>query len=285
MVDAKKGIVARALRSREFVERADGGAATARRGVVYMLKHGMTVMLKAINKRLAAAGLTPIPRNTLSALVAGKEYTQLKPDLCCCAACRDLGFVGYELLRQIVNDVIPSITASEADRRKLATTMIGRINEEERFRSGEFLGHLKEESSCAQHCLGLLCSSFNDKAFRCDCVHGRRDGRRREAPPTVEQQHPERAVRADDWQDACLVCYSSDESDTSSLFCCKYCSAVAHKACIVNSLGNDLPDATSEVRARASRVSERAPSHAPRESGNRLVSWSVFITWHVRAMW
>ena len=91
MVDAKKGIVARALRSREFVERADGGAATARRGVVYMLKHGITVMLKAINTRLAAAGLTPIHRDTLSALVAGKEYTQLKPDLCCCAACRDLG--------------------------------------------------------------------------------------------------------------------------------------------------------------------------------------------------
>ena len=128
--------------------------------------------------------------------------------------------------------------------KRCVAILIKRIDEEERFRAGEFLSHLDEESSVPQHCLRLVCSSFNDAAFRCDCAHPRQDGATRQSPPTMEQQHPARAVASSDWDDACFVCFDADAKHASLM--CAHCRNVAHKSCISTALGNDLPDETSE---------------------------------------
>ena len=231
------------LRSRAVVTRADGGAATARKGVVWMLKFGRALLLRMLNKKLVQAGQTPMSQQTFYALTDGNEYTQLTPDKCCCASCRDLGFIGYELLRQIVRDAAESIRDNAFAKRCVAI-LIKRIDEEERFRAGEFLSHIDEESSVPQHCLRLVCSSFNDAAFRCDCAHPRQDGATRQSPPTMEQQHPSRALASSDWDDACFVCFDADAKHASLM--CAHCRNVAHKSCISTALGNDLPDEASE---------------------------------------
>lgn len=165
------------------------------------------------------------------------------PDLCCCAACRDLGFVGYELLRQIVRDVVPFITfETAAQMRSFMSDLIARIDEEERYRAGEQISHLKEEDACDRHCLGLLCAPFNNANFRCDCEHGRHDGQQLPVPPTMEQQNPQRALSARDWQEECYICYAEDagDDDNSRLLTCRSCSRVAHKKCVKLN-GNDVP--------------------------------------------
>ena len=48
----KKRITAQLLRSRSVVTRADGGAATARTGVKWMLTVGTTTLLERLNKLL-----------------------------------------------------------------------------------------------------------------------------------------------------------------------------------------------------------------------------------------
>ena len=238
---ARSEIIGKALRSKAFIARSDGGASTARKGVKWMLKFGKPIFLAKMNKLLAAAGQTPISPPSFYELVSGPEYEQLTPDKCCCSSCRDLGFLGFELLRQIVCDVAPSIGDSATG---TVTALLGCIDEEERYRCSEFLGHLKEEDSCPMHCLRLMCSPFNEADFRCDCTHKRSDGTHRTPPPTMDQQHADRAVRSDDWDDACCLCY--DESETSQCLMCAYCANVAHKKCIKCALGNDLPDTTSE---------------------------------------
>lgn len=185
-------------------------------------------------------------RNTLLSLIGGREYAVQTPDLCCCSSCRDLGFVGYELLRQIVRDVLPLCTTLDAARRKaLSTELTRRIDDEERYRAGEFLGHLKKEDTTPQHCLGLMCAPFNDANFRCGCEHARHDGGRVEAPPTMAAQHPTRSVTSDDWFDTCHICYSAEADDEDenreSFMCCHSCKLVAHKSCMVKN-GNDVPD-------------------------------------------
>ena len=186
-------------------------------------------------------------RNSLAHLIGGREYAVQTPDLCCCSSCRNLGFVGYELLRQIANDVVPACTSMAAAQRKaLSTRLLRRIDDEERYRSGEYLGHLKEEDTTPQHCLGLMCAPFNDANFRCDCEHARHDSSRIEPPPTMQQQHASRAISSDDWFDTCHVCYSADDGNEEqdkreNLMCCSHCSLVAHKSCL-SKCGNDLPD-------------------------------------------
>ena len=163
-------------------------------------------------------------------------------DLCCCAACRDLGYVGFELLRQIARDVVPYIKFdTDAQTKSFTANLIARIDQEERYRSGEALSHLKEEDACDRHCLGLLCAPFNNANFRCDCEHARHDGRRMPTPQTMQQQQSSRQLNSGDWQDVCCLCYSDDsETDSSRLLTCQFCTSVAHKKCVKLN-GNDLP--------------------------------------------
>ena len=102
--------------------------------------------------------------------VGGKEYTQLKADSCCCSSCRDFGFAGYELLRQILREIL-------APTSPLAKRLLAAVGEEKRYRAGEFLGHLKEDDQCPRHCPRHMLSSYNDTAYRCDCTHARANGR------------------------------------------------------------------------------------------------------------
>ena len=102
--------------------------------------------------------------------VGGEEYTQLKADSCCCASCRDFGFVGYELLRQILREIF-------APTSPLAKRLLAAVDEEERYRAGEFFSHLKEEDPCPRHCLRHTLSSYNDTAYRCDYTLARANGR------------------------------------------------------------------------------------------------------------
>ena len=80
MSSRKCEIAANLLRSRSVVKQADGGAATSRTGVKWMLTVGTTVLLTRLNKLLAEAGQTPMNRSTLSALIGGREYAQQTPD-------------------------------------------------------------------------------------------------------------------------------------------------------------------------------------------------------------
>ena len=248
MSSRKCEIAANLLRSRSVVKRPDGGAATSRTGVKWMLTVGTTVLLTRLNKLLAEAGQTPMSRSTLSALIDGREYAHQTPDLCCCASCRNLGFVGYELLRQIVRGVVPCIVSiPDAARKSLASRLIARIDEEEWFRSGEFLSHLKEEDTTPRHCLGLMCAPFNNLNFKSECEHASHDGARVDAPPTMKQQHPGRAVASDDWFDSCHICSSEDDSNesTEGTMCCNYRKIVAHKSCVAQR-SSDLPDLQGE---------------------------------------
>jgi len=228
-----------------------------------MLTVGTTVLLTRLNKLLAEAGQTPMSRSTLSALIGGREYAQQTPDLCCCATCRNLGFVGYELLRQIVRDVVPCIVSiPDAARKSLASRLITRIDEEERFRSGEFLSHLKEEDTTPRHCLGLMCAPFNNLNFKSECEHARHDGARVDAPPTMQQQHPGRVVASDDWFDSCHICSSEDDSNesTEGMMCCNYCKIVAHKSCVAQR-SSDLPDCKESPWSCESCVEQHDAMH------------------------
>jgi hypothetical protein len=41
-------------------------------------------------------------------LTADRQYLLLAVDSCCCATCRDLGFVNYNEMRSIVTDTGPT---------------------------------------------------------------------------------------------------------------------------------------------------------------------------------
>ncbi|KAH8076697.1 hypothetical protein JL721_718 [Aureococcus anophagefferens] len=134
----------------------------------------------------------------------------------------DLGFVVYDLLRSVVAACSFSISVSIQER------LYNQIDAEERFRSGEFRSHLKEESHVAQHCLCYLLSSENEPCFREPCVHGRKDGSTLSPPKTMEEIVAPRRLTRRDHEDECMVCYG----DEGSLLCCAYCARAAHKECI-----------------------------------------------------
>ena len=193
-------------------------------------------------------------RQTLAALIGGKEYCHQTADLCCCSSCRDLGYVGYELLRQIVHDTVPHISSlTLAEQKSLASKLTHRIDEEERYRAGEYLGHLKEQDTTPQHCLCLLLAPFNDPDLNCECSHSRHDGAQVAPPPTMEQQHSSRNVNSDAWHDECYICFAADADEdddddddddaapkTERAMMCSHCPRLAHKSCIAK-CGNDVP--------------------------------------------
>ena len=107
--------------------------------------------------------------------------------------------------------------------------------------------------------LNLMCAPFNNRDFKCECTHGRHDGRAVERPTTMAQRSP-RALRNDDWFESCYICYSPDndgDADNDSdedndeanattklgpLLCCNECPRVAHK--------NASPSSTLTFRRR-----------------------------------
>lgn len=130
----------------------------------------------------------PSPQQTSG----GREYSTLTALKCVCSTCRDLGFVGYELWRKLIKALVGETTPT-------AKRLLAAIDEEERYRAGEFLTHLTDESSCASHCLGHLLSAFNNECFRQDCVHGRHDGKNIAPAISMSQRAAPRQAPSSDW--------------------------------------------------------------------------------------
>lgn len=165
---------------------------------------------------------------------------------CCCALCRDLGYFAFELLRQLVRLLAKAVDGGLpewCDEKKL----LARIDEEERFYSGQFKAHLSEASSTAQHCRRHLLSTLCDERFRCDCEHDRADG-----APVPELETQEARIRrtehraansTTDWESKCSVCAEREETEkTGRMYCCLYCASVIHKACSAKMHSrNDFP--------------------------------------------
>ena len=53
---------------------------------------------------------------------------------------------------------------------ELLKKLIAMIDEEGRFRAGEYKKHLHDESPCRDHCMGHLLSAFKNASFRGDCI-------------------------------------------------------------------------------------------------------------------
>ena len=158
------------------------------------------------------------------------------------ATCRDLGYVVYDLLRDILGSLCASLPQ---DTKKLEARLRGDIDSEERFRTGEFRSHLKEESPCSHHCLRHLLSSQNESEFCADCVHGREDEAVLRGPPSMEESVAPRKTRASDWEDECYICFASADDSTARLVCCSHCQRAVHKQCIERTY-NDIGAAGEE---------------------------------------
>ena len=235
MPDAKQEIAADLLRSPSMVTRADGGGSTARRGRVWMLTAGIPIFIKRLNKMLAKAKQKPMSEKSARLLIAGKEYTVMKANQCCCAACRNFGFHVYVRWRDTIRSVLPASP-------KL-TAILAAITEEERYRSSEVLTHLQDEDAVAEHCRCLALSSFNDVRFRADCLHPRSDGTY-VAPPLTMAQRLGRAPRSSDWHSTCDVCAAGSDLKSSRLLVCQCCPRACHQKCI-EAIHADLPSTDS----------------------------------------
>lgn len=162
---------------------------------------------------------------------------------CCCAHCRDLGFFGFELLRELTSLLARAVNGGSlpawCDEKKL----LARIDEEERFHSSQFAAHQSEASSTAEHCRRHLLSTLSDERFRCACTHGRADGG---DVPELEM-HEERIRRTQhraansttDWESTCMICADGDEDEekTGRMYCCAHCRSVIHKKCGIKKIG------------------------------------------------
>ena len=216
--------VAECLRSSSFVSRVDGGGSTARTGTKWRIKLGTSMFLKKINEVLKQKQQRLMSRPRLLALISTKEYSRLTAENCCCASCRDLGYISYRALREVVELALPSTP--------LQKKLLQRIDGEELFRSTEFSAHLSEESPIPGHCLCLLLTPFNDRRFKQECSHPRSDGAEPPTPVSMETQAFPSKAHSDAWSSECMYCHANKKQN---LQCCVFCPNVAHKACIAKS--------------------------------------------------
>ena len=115
---------------------------------------------------------------------------------------------------------------------ELLKKLIAMIDEEERFRAGEYKKHLHDESPCRDHCMGHLLSAFKNASFRGDCDHGRADGKEIAAGISMRQRGAPRQPKSSDWGETCAVCSTTIEEDRSGLLCCENCPSAVHRKCI-----------------------------------------------------
>jgi hypothetical protein len=276
MTPLKSEITATLLRSRSVVRRSDGGRSTAKEGVKWLLAVGLPVLLRRLNKLLQRAQQTPMSRQTLGTLVGGREYSTLTALKCVCSTCRDLGFVGFELWREVIKELVPESSP-------MGKKLNSGIDEEERFMNGEFWTHLEDGSPTASHCVGHQLSSYNNESFRVDCVHGRADGKITPPAISMAQRVAPRQIKSSDWADACIVCSASHDDDRSLLQCCENCPAAAHKQCILM----NFPDLGSTWTCPQCVAFEDARQHDTRctkcETHSFLVEDTKNLAKHVRA--
>ena len=122
--------------------------------------------------------------------------------------------------------------------------MLRRVDEAERFLSGQYASHLDEASSVPEHCRRHLLAPLSDGRFSCPCNHPRGDGG---TPPDLER-HDESILRLEhreavnsDWDDACYLCSDRATQAKGRLQCCQFCSAAVHANCAIEDGRNDFP--------------------------------------------
>ena len=244
-VGKKAEVLANFLRCAANVALADGGSNTAKRGIKFYLKDNPAALYRNLCKELAAVGEGNSSKEQFYAIVGHNNYAKLEANVCCCALCRDLGFYAFALLRDICNLVFPMLEQRSACSWMDLKTILRRVDEQERFMSGQFTSHLSEASSTASHCRKHQLSTRSDGRFKCPCVHSRGDGRvagpleTREA--FIERTQRRKANAAKDWEPCCSVCADSESQRKGRLQCCMYCPTAVHAACAMALHADDFP--------------------------------------------
>ena len=118
-----------------------------------------------------------------------------------------------------------------------------RIDEQERFHSGQFIAHQSEGSSTAAHCRRHNLSPLSDSRYTCPCEHPRADGQ-----PVTEIETRDDYIRRvykrepknSDWVDKCSICSDKESQKKGILWCCKYCAVSVHRGCAVSNNRDDF---------------------------------------------
>ena len=187
-----------------------------------MLHVGVPTFLARLNRSLKRENQSPMSESSVRKLIAGKEYTVMTANRCCCATCRNYGSHAYERWREVLRSI-----AASTNRHLIR--LIALVTEEERFRSSEVLTHYEDDASCTVHCRRHALSSYNDNDFRSDCCHPRADGALVQTPRTMAEKLG-REPRSNDWNSTCDVCAA--DGSKSRLLVCEGCARACHKDCI-----------------------------------------------------
>jgi len=162
----RASFVAEFLRRKDVVELVEGSLANSRSGVKYRLKQRRWRLWHRLIENMEENGLRPVAWSYFWGLTKSKEYELLTADNCCCATCRDLGFVNFQELRDIATSVCGHLEVLSAGRVPAhLPALLVRIEKEEQFRRTIFQTHLLAESGVGTHCRTLLLSAGVDRRF------------------------------------------------------------------------------------------------------------------------
>jgi hypothetical protein len=198
----RAAVVAAFLRDPSVVQVVEASLANSSKGVKYRLKARRFRLWKRLVEQMEKAELTPISWGYFWMLTADRQYELLTVDNCCCATCRDLGFVNYNEMRSIVAVMDAAFLRATNGTTSLPgkAELVQRIDKEEEFRRGLFQTHLKPEDSCGSHCRTNLLSTHCNPNFRKPCTHGCVDGG---VPPKDMYELLGRKPRAADYPSLC----------------------------------------------------------------------------------
>ena len=244
----RAAFVAEFLRSPEVVEPVEASFANAAKGVKYRLKARRWVLWHRLVEVMGAKKLKPASWGYFWMLTGSKQYELLTSDNCCCGICRELGFDNFDELRDMLNQLDEELLKASSSAAGLPTKniILKRVQKNEEFLRGSYLGHLEPESDCGHHCLTHLLSTSNDSRFRKPCTHPPPATGAGAAPLTMAEEIKKlghkRQPRPSDWNDTCEVCSGSKEGNA---LMCDCCNVVAHSKC-VECWHWDLPETKEE---------------------------------------
>ena len=116
--------------------------------------------------------------------------------------------------------------------------LMRRIDEQERFHSGQFIAHQSEGSSTAAHCRRHNLSQLSDSRYTCPCDHPRADGQPVTEPETrddyIRRVHSREPKSSTDWAENCTICSDKESKRKGIRWCCKYCAISVHRGCAVS---------------------------------------------------
>jgi len=234
--------VADFLRRKDVVEVVESSIAKSKSSIRWRLKRRRHPLWLSLVEEMKARGLKPVSWGYFWAITSSGQYELLTADNCCCGTCRDLGFLNYEDLRDLIKTLGRHLEAVSDGTLKLDVDgLLRRVKSEEEFRRGSFMTHLENSSPVGAHCLTLLLSTAVDRRFKKECKHGFPDGRVVSEPRTMEQLLG-RKTKPTDWNSKCEVCadVAGKTELKGNVYCCTHCNLTVHKECIERSQW-DLP--------------------------------------------